>query len=507
VGANRKFGDFGVDISVGGNQRTSRFDQNVVLVQDFVVRDLYTVMNGRVKDPFYDLFEKKINSLYGAAEFSYREFLYLNITARNDWFSTLSQANRSILYPSANGSFVFSQAFANLPEWISYGKVRAGYAEVGSDGDVAPYANSLYYSVNNNLFPNVTGAAQPVGVIPATTVPNPDLKPMRVSEAEFGVEVKFFDNRLGVDFTYYDKISKDQILAAQISDASGYTAKLINVGKSKNSGVEVLLTGTPIQTTNFRWDVSFNGSYNTSEVLDLGPGVTEIIVGGDPGNNSIRQVVGEQVGGLYVTSYLRDDQGRQVFDSNNGRPLRGPAPIRVGSAVPRYFGGITNSFNYKGVSLSVLIDFKLGHYLGSQTNFNLWRHGLHKETLNGREQGYVVGDGVNQQGEVNTVQTPLQTYYETVNTSGIREQFAYNAGFWKLRQISIGYDFTKLLPSNNFIRGLRLSAVANNVAILKKWVPNIDPEQFGNVSDREIGLENTGLPTSRSIGFNLNVKF
>ncbi|MEJ7647370.1 MAG: SusC/RagA family TonB-linked outer membrane protein [Chryseolinea sp.] len=507
IGANRKFNDFGVDLTLGGNKRTSRFDQNVVLVQDFVVRDLYTVMNGRVKDPFYDLFEKETNSLYGAAEFSWKEFLFLSVTARNDWFSTLSKANRSIMYPSVTGSFVFSQAIQNLPDWFSYGKIRAGYSEVGSDADVPPYANSLYYGVNNNLFPNPTGAAQPIGTIPATTIPNPDLRPMRIFETEFGLEVKLFDNRVGLDVTYYDKISRDQILAAQVSDASGYTAKLINVGESKNSGVELLLTLVPVQTTNFKWDISFNAAYNTSEVLDLGKGVNEIIVGGDPGNNSIRQVIGEKLSGLYVTSYLRDDEGRQVFDPNNGRPLRGPSAIRVGSAIPKYFGGIYNSFNYAGVSLSVLIDFKLGHYLGSQTNFNLWRHGLHKETLNGREDGYVVGDGVNPNGEINTIQTPHQTYYETVNTSGIREQFAYNAGFWKLRQISIGYDFTKFLPQNYFIRGVRLSAVANNVAILKKWVPNIDPEQFGNVSDSQIGLESTGLPTSRSIGFNLNVKF
>ena len=153
LGATKKFNNIGLDVSFGGNQRYSRFDQDVVFVQDFIVRNLYTVMNGRVKDPFYDLQEKKINSLYGSAEISYKEFLYLNITARNDWFSTLSPENRSILYPSINGSFVFSQAFQNLPDWFSYGKVRAGYAEVGSDGDVAPYSNNLFFGVNNNLFP------------------------------------------------------------------------------------------------------------------------------------------------------------------------------------------------------------------------------------------------------------------------------------------------------------------------------------------------------------------
>lgn len=143
----------------------------------------------------------------------------------------------------------------------------------------------------------------------------------------------------------------------------------------------------------------------------------------------------------------------------------------------------------------------------SATNFNAWRHGLHKGTLVGREQGFVVGQGVNPNGEVNARQTPVQTFYETVRSSQLLEEFVYNAGFWKLRQVTLGYDFTKHLPSTLFIKGVRLNAVANNVAILKKWVPNIDPESFGFTSDNLVGLEATGLPTSRSIGFNLNVKF
>lgn len=180
-----------------------------------------------------------------------------------------------------------------------------------------------------------------------------------------------------------------------------------------------------------------------------------------------------------------------------------------------------NSFSYKNFHLSALIDFKLGHKMISGTNFNAWRHGLHKGTLEGREQGFIVGDGViiteqirNDQGEIiqtsyapNTVQSPVQAFYETVRSSNIMEEHVYDAGFWKLRQLTLGYDFSPHLPEKFFISGLRLSAVANNVAILKKWVPNIDPEQFGFTSDNLVGLEAHGLPTTRSIGFNLNVKF
>jgi TonB-linked SusC/RagA family outer membrane protein len=509
LGANQKVGDFGFDVSLGGNQMYRRFDNNSVLVNDFVIRDLYTVMNGRVKDPIYQLTELQVNSLYGAAEISFKDYLYLNVTARNDWFSTLSPANRSILYPSVTGSFVFTDAF-QLPKWLSFGKLRAGYAEVGSDTDVAPYSNNLFYSVNPFLFPNPAGQQQPVGSINTSVVPNANLRPMRVKEYELGLELKLLDNRIGLDFTYYNKLTTDQILAAQISDASGYTNQLINVGESRNQGFEMLVTFVPLQSKNFRWETSFNGSYNVSEVLRLGPDPekdTQIIVGRGIFEGELRQVVGQPLGQLYGFGYLRDAQGRQVFDPNNGRPLRTPNQISFGTAIPIWVGGIFNNFNYKGINLSFLIDFKLGHNMISGTNFNAWRHGLHKETLVGREQGFVVGNGVNPNGEINTVQTPVQVFYETVRAANLMEPIVYNAGFWKLRQITLGYDFSKFLPENSFVKGVRLSAVANNVGILKKWVPNIDPEQFGFSSDNLMGLEATGLPTTRSVGFNLNVKF
>lgn len=523
IGASRTFGDFGLNLNLGGNQMYRRSDRNNVEVVDFVVRDLYTVMNGRTKDPIYELSERKVNSLYGMLELSYKDALFLNGTVRNDWFSTLSPANRSILYPSVTGSFVFSQPFQNFPAWISFGKLRAGYAEVGSDTDVSPYSNNLFYRVENNQFPNRSDQLQPIGIINSATVPNDNLRPMRVSEWEAGLEMRFFNDRIGLDLTYYNKLTSDQILSAQVSDASGYTNQLINVGESRNQGLEMLLNLVPVQNNNFRWDLSLNGSYNQTEVLALGAtsADTVITVGAGVYGGELRQVVGKPMGQLYGFGYLRDPEGRQVFDANNGRPLRTVAQIPFGTAIPVWVGGIMNSFSYKNFHLSALIDFKLGHKMISGTNFNAWRHGLHKGTLEGREQGFIVGDGViiteqirNDQGEIiqtsyapNTVQSPVQAFYETVRSSNIMEEHVYDAGFWKLRQLTLGYDFSPHLPEKFFISGLRLSAVANNVAILKKWVPNIDPEQFGFTSDNLVGLEAHGLPTTRSIGFNLNVKF
>ncbi|HYG20948.1 MAG TPA: TonB-dependent receptor, partial [Ohtaekwangia sp.] len=509
VGANRKFGNIGLDLTFGGNQMRRRSELNSVLVQEFVVRGLYTVMNGRVKDPTYTLLESQINSLYGAAEVSYKDYLFLNATLRNDWFSTLSPGQRSIPYPSVTGSFVFSQAFQSFPSWITFGKVRAAYAEVGSDSDIGPYSNNLFYGVNANFFPAPDGSPQPVATIPSTTIPNPNLKPMRVKEVEFGIAMRMFQDRLSFDAAYYSKTTVDQILNVQVSDGAGYISRLINVGESRNNGLELLVTGVPVQTPDFRWELTVNGAHNKTEVLNLGSASStgSVTVGTGLYDGELRQVVGEPLGQLYGYGYLRDEQGRQVFNETSGLPMRSATPISFGSAIPTLVGGIGSSFEYKGIQFSVLVDFKLGHKMISLTNYNAYRHGLHKSTLVGREEGFVIGDGVNPDGGVNETPAQIQPYYSEVRTSRIVEEFVYDAGFWKLRQLTLGYDFTKFLPKSLFIKSLRISAVANNVLLLKKSVDNIDPESFGFSSDSLIGLEATGIPTTRNIGFNLNVKF
>jgi TonB-linked SusC/RagA family outer membrane protein len=502
ISASREFGDFGLDVNLGGNQMYRRSDLNSAQVTDFVVRDLYTIANGRVKDPFYDLSERAVNSVYGAAELSYKGFLFVNGTARNDWFSTLAPANRSILYPSVSGSFVFSQAMNSAPSWLSFGKLRLAYAEVGSDTDVSPYSNALFYGINANLF-----NGQPVGSSRGGTVPNNNLKPMRVAEKEAGLELKLFQNRVGLDFAVYEKITSDQIVSAQISDASGFTTTLINSGQSQTRGAEWLLSFNPVRTSDFRWDITFNGTYNKTKLLSLltdTPG-ERITTGTHVFNGELRQVVGEELGQLYGFGFRRDNQGRMIFGSN-GIPLRTPDLISFGSALPNWIGGINNAFNYKGVSISALIDFKLGGNMMSGSNFNLTRHGLHKQTLPGRDTG-VIGEGVNEAGEPNTVAAESQRYWEVIRSQALVEPIIYNAGFWKLRQITAGYDFTKHLPADFPVNSVKLSMVANNVAMLKKWVPNIDPDSFGYTSDNIVGLESSGVPTTRSLGFNLNVKF
>ncbi|WP_409014467.1 SusC/RagA family TonB-linked outer membrane protein [Algoriphagus sp. 4150] len=501
INVNHKFGDYTVNANFGGNHMQRRSDRNSVQVTDFVVRDLYTVQNGRAKDPLYDLNERAVNSLYGSAEFSFKDMLFLTGTLRNDWFSTLSKENRSIVYPSVSASWVFTENTGSTG-WLNFGKLRAAYAEVGSDADVGAYSNVLFYGINNNLLDG-----QPIGGPDGTNLPNPDLRPMRIGEAEIGLELSMFQARVSLDLAAYRKLTTDQIVSAQISDASGFVNTSINSGKSTNKGVEMLLRVVPIESANFSWETSFNAAYNITEVLSLltdTPG-ERITVGTHVFNGELRQIVGMEMGQVAGFGYKRDDQGRKIFGAN-GLPLRTNDLINFGSALPNWVGGINNSFNYKGVMLSFLIDFKLGNTMLSGTNFNATRHGLHKMTLEGREGG-VIGDGVNEAGEINTVVAPVQSYWEVVRSQALVEPVIYNAGYWKLRQITLGYDFTKHLPENQPFKSVKLNFVANNVFMIKKWVDNIDPESFGYSSDNLIGMESTGLPSTRGLGFNLNVKF
>jgi hypothetical protein len=244
---------------------------------------------------------------------------------------------------------------------------------------------------------------------------------------------------------------------------------------------------------------------------------TSITVGQHVFNGWVYQTVGEELGQIVGFGYRRNDQGQIIYNTTSGLPLATPAPISFGSALPKWTGGFMNSFTYKGLVATFLIDFKLGGKLLSGTNFNAYRHGLHKDTLlgreggtldaNGNDPGLVIGEGVNQEGAPNTTGAKNEDYFSVVRGAGLVEPVIYDAGYWKLRQITIGYDFTKFLPDTFPVKGVRLSFVANNVLMLKKWAPNIDPEAFSYTSDNVVGLESPSVPTTRSLGFNLNVKF
>jgi len=499
VGISKKTGILGVDVTLGGNRLDQENKNNNVLVNNFFVRDLYTVANGQIKDPQYYYGHKKVNSLYGAVELSLKDVLFINITGRNDWFSTLNPESNSYLYPSISASYVFSQS-VKMPEWLNFGKIRAAYAEVGGDTD--PYSNNLYYSLNAN--PHL---GQALGSIGTSVSPNQNLRPLKVKEAEVGLELKTLGNRLNLDLAYYRKNTIDEILNVAVSNTSGYTSTKVNVGRLRNTGIEMLLTLVPVQKPNFDWEMGFNVTRNSSEVLELSGGQTQIIVGTNSDfTGRVAHEVGKPMASLLGAGYERDSQGRKLF-SANGAPIYNRDLVSWGSAIPKWIGGWTNALNYKGFRLSTLIDFKFGHKLISATNYNLWRHGLHKGTLAGREGG-VIGEGVTEDGAVNTTPMEASAYYGTIrNITSFVEDFVYNAGFLKLRQLSLGYKLPNKLMEKLPFQSVTFSVVSNNVLVLKKYTPNIDPEQFGQASDNLSGIESGALPLSRSIGFNLNLKF
>jgi TonB-linked SusC/RagA family outer membrane protein len=524
VTAAKTFDDIGVTLNAGGNQMRRRMDVNSVQVTDFTVLGLYTVQNGRAKDPTYDLIERGINSLYAMAEVNYKEMIFLNGTVRQDWFSTLSKDDRTELYPSLSVSYVFSESFGTKPGWLDFGKFRAAIAEVGSDSDVQPYSHQLLYGVNGQQF-----LGQAVGNIATPnlglTVPNAFLHPMTVVEKELGVELRTLNSRVNLDVAVYRKVTTDQIVSATISDASGFTTTQINSGQNENKGIELMLNLIPVRTNDFQWDFTFTGAYNKTKVLklltdELG---TNITTGQHVFNGFVQQIVGEEMGQIVGYGYKRDDgsvnpehKGMIVY-APSGLPIRTSSLIPFGSALPKWTGGFMNTFTYKGLVASVFIDFKLGGKILSGTNFNAYRHGLHKATLVGREGGVldgsgndpgrVVGVGVTEESNINEYAAKAEDFYSVVRGSQIIEPVIYDGGYWKLRQITIGYDFTKFIPESFPVKGLKLSLVANNVLMLKKWVPNIDPETFSYTSDNVVGLESPGVPTTRSMGFNLNVKF
>ncbi|MBK9389576.1 MAG: SusC/RagA family TonB-linked outer membrane protein [Bacteroidetes bacterium] len=503
VGVQHTFGNIGLNATAGGNQMFRSSETESQGAQDFVQPGLYTIMNGRQKSASHSLTERAVNSIYGAAEISYKSYLFLNATVRNDWFSTLAPENRSILYPSITSSFIFSDALEFIPEWVSFGKLRLSYAEVGDD-NVSPYSDTQFYGLNSNLFAG-PGGSVPVGGYVSTTIANPSLRPLRVGEIEGGIDLRLFNNKVGFDFAYYSKKTTDQIVSKQVSNASGFSTQLINAGESLSKGFESSIQVSPVETKSFTWSINANIAYNTSEVLKLGLTEADSVIT----VNNVYQVVGKPLGQLRYYMQATDASGNKIFDANSGYPVRSANRIVAGRNLPTWFGGITNTFDVKGVILSVLIDFKLGDDYVSNfgANHDYWRHGKHKGTLPGRDVGYVVGEGVNANGAVNTRQAQVQPFYEAYTGNGIEDPFIFKAGFWKLRQISLGYDFVKFLPKIDYIKGLRLSIVSNNVAIIKKWVPNMDPENIFTFDDTSLTGNVSAYPATRTLGFNLNVKF
>ncbi|WP_375585344.1 SusC/RagA family TonB-linked outer membrane protein [Cyclobacterium xiamenense] len=522
LGYNREFGNIGINAFVGAN-RMRREDENISANgQGFNVPFFHAINNTVVRNFGYGYSGWGINSVFGSAEVSYKNFLFLTATGRTDWFSVLDPQFNDITYPSLGASFVFTDAMNELPSWLSFGKVRGSWARVGNS-TVGPYQIQNVYSLLGA--PAIDHGGNQVAMASFATagnnngtIPNRFLKPLLSTEIEAGFDVRFFQNRLGIDFTYYRQRSTDDQLNAQVSRSSGFGSTLVNLGEMENRGVEILLTGTPIRTSDFNWDVSFNIARNRNEVISLIEG-SDILNVEEPRTRTVfvQHRTGYPFGVLAGWVQKRSPDGQPVFEEN-GAPVQSDQMEVIGNGIPDWTGGINNSITFKGFNLSALVDFRIGGDLYSGTNVRLTQWGLHKQTLQGRagEEPLSVS-GVIQSGTAADESPIYESFSKTLspgeannywNQMGNRVQdfFIYDGSFAKLRQVTFGYNFPRRILDKTPFTNLNLSFVGRNLSILWKNVENIDPES-GYSSGNGQGLDYFGMPQTRTFGFNVRATF
>jgi TonB-linked SusC/RagA family outer membrane protein len=501
---NKSFGDFSVNASAGGNMLTQKYYGTGQGTGALLKPNLFTISNASALGASEFGATKKLNSLYGFATLGYKNYLYLDITARNDWSSTLPPDAWSYFYPSAGLTWVISDMLkASMPGWLTFAKVRASYAQVGNDTD--PYRLKPVFDFSQG---GANGYASRGGTLPAT-----DLKPEITTSQEFGADIRFFQNRLGLDFTYYKSNSKNQLLSVSIPAASGYSNKFINAGNIQNSGIEMTLNISPVQTTDFSWDFSLNFAQNNSLVVELTEGMDRYYLTGRQWMTTTVIQVDHEYGEILTKKFLRNDQGRVLVNGTTGLPLVSDGQTEYGGTYnPDWLGGITNTFTYKDFDLNFAIDFRQGGVIYSFTEANLASDGFSDYTLDGRD-GFVV-DGVVQtkdgSGNViseteNTTATTSEAYWQSLGgrNTPTGEPFCYDASNSRLRQAAIGYThkFT-----NSPVNAVRISFEGRNLFFLYNKAGRLDPNlSSGNTNVQ--GVEGFGLPSTRSFGMNLRVTF
>ena len=502
-------------VSLGGNQMSqlNRFSQTVA--PELLIPEIYNFTNTAVNlQVSQSKSEKRINSLYGYAQMGYKNVLFLDLTGRNDWSSTLPISNNSYFYPSATLSAVISD-MTTLPELFSFVKVRAAYAEVGNDTD--PYSLS-------NVFNTEVAWGSIQAKSESSRLTNADLKPERTASYEVGTDIRLLSGRLGLDVTYYDNRTRNQIIPIELDVATGYASRIINAGEIQNNGLEVILSGTPLQRPNgLNWNVMVNFTRNRSKVLELTDGLEIYSLTGRNGA-TIQARVGERMGNIYGASFQRvEDESSpyygQIIHNSTGYPLTGSELDLQGNYNPDWMLGVQNSFSYKNFSLGFLFDGRYGGTVVSMTKTIGSTSGQLAETLYGRENGYDLsqeGNGIVSPGVIrnadgsftpNTIKLSSRDwhnrYYERSNVEAAK----YDASFIKLREVTFGYSLPQSLLSRIPLSDVKVSVVARNLAL---WTenPHFDPETLSmSGGTLQPGIENMAFPSTRNIGFNLNLKF
>lgn len=498
--AQGNWNKFSVVGTAGGNIMYRSTSLNNDFSGELEIPDFYSINNGRSHRGDFTRTRKQINSLYATASLSWDSYLYLDLTGRNDWSSTLPKDNNSYFYPSVGGSFVFTQLLHNLGKSsgpLTFGKLRASWAQVGNDTD--PYMLRDYYTLDYDIRGSVFGATN------KNWIANPNLKNETIESWELGLELRALDNRVGLDVSYYKKNSKNQILRISVPAATGYSYRMINAGNIQNEGWEIALNATPIKTkSGFTWNTLVNWSTNKNKIIELTKGTERQILsdGAGVGFMDIVAEVGGSYGDMYGTAFQRNEKGQLVI-GENGVPIATAERVKLGNNQPKWMLGWSNDFSYKNFTFGFLVDINYGGniYMGSIQQGTRW--GNLAMTLDGRD-GMVV-EGVNQKGEANTVQIRGEEYWKGI--TNITEAFIYDATNARLREISFGYSLPRTLLSKTPFASIKASFVARNLFMIYHKTRGFDPDAgFSNGSSVQ-GIEFASMPTMRSIGFNVNVAF
>ena len=509
------FGKFGGMATLGGNLMARKSSSISASAGQLVVPNLFTINNAEGNPEVNEGFSKKsINSLFGSAQISYDGFLYLDATFRNDWSSALSKANRSFFYPSLSLSYVFTDMFAamnkDLPDWFSYGKLRASYASVGNDLDAYQLEN--VYGIGKDPNGNVTASRGKI-------LFDENVKSELIKSTEFGAELRFFKSRFGIDVSVYKSNATNQLINLPMDPLSGYTAKKINAGDIQNKGFELVVDGKILTNPNsLLWNVTANFSTNQSKIIALSEGVTRYGLGGFD-NISVVAEVGKQYGEIYGTQFLRVTDvtspsfGKLIIDAN-GLPQadNGPA-VSLGNQQAKGMLGLTNTFAYKGVSLAFLIDARIGGKMFSGTLANMQASGNASVTVVNGLRDDILADGVVVSGTgyvQNTTAVTPQLYWDRVAGSGnlgITEANIYDASNIRLRNVQLNYDFPAKFLAKTAIQKAKIGVSCNNVWMIKSHMNGLDPESVFATGTNAVGFENGGAPTTRTFLLNLALSF
>lgn len=533
--------NWGIDALLGFNVRNKQYENNYQAAPRLAVADLYTLTNSR--DPLTssnDFYRLRQYGLYGSIQLDYRRWAFLNITGRNDWSSTLPVDNNSYFYPSVTASVLLSEAFGWRSKAVNYLKIRGGWSQVGADAN--PYQLATVFTSETAFNGNPLQSSSTIGM-------NSNLKPENTSSIEAGFEAAFWDNRLCLDFTYYKTDSRNQILKLATTAASGYTSQVRNAGHIRNRGYEIQLGAVPIQTSKgFRWNLDLNYGANSSKVVKLDD--EGLITSYQLYSSGIQILasVGEAYGTLFGTSYVRDANGNVVVDAN-GLPKISTTNKTLGKFTPDWTGGISNTFSYRSLSLSFLIDASVGGSIFSNTNKTgkytgvlantlsgrdaehggLWYYtdamgnnvrlsespsysvssdGLYYAQVNGQStrvyQDGIMVEGVTESGSKNEEVVSAEKYYHRIYS--IAEANVYDASYVKLREVALSYRLPRLWTQKLHLQEASVTLTGRNLWTIYKSVPNIDPESALTTGNAQ-GVEAYSLPTTRSFGVNLSVKF